>query len=40
MEAARKLRSELRGLEPKAAAERLRERIEGSPSNEKLLGSL
>ncbi len=40
LEAARKLRSELDELEPKAAAERLRELIEGSPSNEKLLGSL
>ena len=40
LEGARKLRAELSELEPRAAAERLRELIEGSPSNAKLLDSL
>jgi hypothetical protein len=36
----RKLREELSGLESREAAEKLRERIEGSPSNAELLSSL
>ena len=40
LDAARKLRAELAELDAKAAAEFLRERIEGSPSNAELLTSL
>ena len=36
----RKLRDELAGLEPREAADKLRERIEGSPSNAELLSGL
>jgi transcription termination factor Rho len=40
LEAARRLRAELAGKEPSEAAELLRERIEGSKSNEELLREL
>jgi transcription termination factor Rho len=40
LEAARRLRDELRGLDPRAAAERLAERIRSSASNTELLSSL
>jgi transcription termination factor Rho len=38
LEAVRRLRAELSGLEPPDAARRLAELIEGSPSNSELLG--
>ncbi len=40
LEAARQLRASLADLDPTEAAKALREKIEGSPSNEELLGSL
>jgi transcription termination factor Rho len=40
LEAVRRLRDELSGLEPREAAEKLRERIEGAPSNAELLQAL
>ncbi|MET0730533.1 MAG: hypothetical protein ABWZ03_05010, partial [Solirubrobacterales bacterium] len=40
LDAARKLRSLLADLDPREAADLLRERIEGTDSNAELLGSL